>query len=59
MTVTLPDLALLSQRMLSAIVRDERLGEQVARKMNNRKQRSRLRNYINDNRISDPTGDSA
>jgi hypothetical protein len=54
MTVSLPDLALLSQRMLTAIVRDERLGEHAARKANIRKLKNRLRCYISDNRIPDP-----
>lgn len=53
MTISVSDLALLKPRMLSAILRDERLGKIAARKENNRKQRQRLRNYIDDNRVPD------
>lgn len=56
MKVVLSDLYRIKQRTLSAIVRDERLGEHIARKENNRKLRNRLRCYIHDNRIPEPPG---
>lgn len=54
MNVVLTDLALIKQRTLTAIVRDEQLGEAAAQKENNRRQRSRLHSYIYDNLIPDP-----
>ncbi len=59
MKVVLSDLYRIKQRTLSAIVRDERLGEAVARRENNRKLRNRLRCYIHDNRIPDSPGVSS
>ena len=53
MTVTVADLSLISQRTLSAIVRDERIGEAAAQKINNRKQKSRLWSYVYDHEIPD------
>ena len=51
MSLVISDLALISQKALTAIVRDERLGEQAARKVNNRKLKNRLSCFIYDNKI--------
>ncbi|WP_136080271.1 hypothetical protein [Pontiella desulfatans] len=48
------DLSLISARTLSAILRDEQLGEERARKQNNRTLKNRLRSYIQHHRIPDP-----
>lgn len=56
MNVTHSDLYRIKQRTLAAIVRGEQRGEAAARKENNRKMRNRLRCYIHDNRLPDPTG---
>ncbi len=53
MSVTLADLGLIGKNTLAAILRDEQLGEATARKINNRKQKSRLRCYIYDRNIPD------
>jgi len=54
MNLVISDLALVSQKTLTAIVRDERLGERAARKVNNRKLKNRLWCFIHDNKIPDP-----
>ena len=48
MSVKVSDLALIKPKTLAAIVRDEQLDEAAARKVNNRRQKARLWNYIHD-----------
>lgn len=54
MTISISDLHLIKQATLTAILRDEQLGEERARKQNNRTLKNRLRSYIQHHRIPDP-----